>query len=77
MDKIDKFLLKLSLSERLILLGILEQIMISDIEMLDVKKLSWEKDLFRVRKWKIRIIFRDEWGKNDIINIDYRGNIYK
>ena len=40
MDKIDKFLLKLSLSERLILLGILEQIMISDIEMLDVKKLS-------------------------------------
>ncbi len=77
MDKIEKFLLKLTLAERIILSDILRKILTRTLDGLDVKKLVWEKDLFRVRKWKMRIIFRDEWEKMTIINVDYRGNIYK
>ncbi|MDD2693341.1 MAG: hypothetical protein PHY14_00235 [Candidatus Gracilibacteria bacterium] len=77
MDKITKFLLKLSLSERIILLEILEQISNLHLDNLDVKKLAGETDLFRVRKGKIRIIFRKVGQKGMIVNIDYRGDVYK
>jgi mRNA-degrading endonuclease RelE of RelBE toxin-antitoxin system len=45
-----------------------------DLVGLDVKKLVGEQELYRVRKGKIRIVFEVE---KKIIDIDFRGNIYK
>lgn len=43
----------------------------------DIKKLLWYKNLYRLRKWKIRIIFQVKNKSTNIINIDTRWNIYK
>jgi len=77
MDKITKFLLKLSEKERGYILEIMNKILSMDLDWLDIKKLQWEKDLFRVRKWKIRIIFKVIWSNWKIIDINYRDKIYK
>lgn len=43
----------------------------------DIKKLKgWGKDTYRLRMGKIRIIYRLYDGKIEIVDIDYRGNIY-
>ena len=77
MDSITKFLLKLSILERNIILELISKIINLNLEELDVKKLSWKTDLFRIRKWKIRIIFKKENNKWVIIDINYRDKIYK
>lgn len=77
MDSITKFLLKLSLSERQILLQIIQQIIALQLDGLDVKKLTGKENYFRVRKWKIRIIFKKEGNIGNIIDVHYRGGVYK
>ena len=77
MDKITKFLLRLSKKEREILLFLLERIKNLDLDWLDIKKLEWEKNMYRVRKWKIRIIFKKLWNTGLIIDMNYRSQIYK
>ena len=77
MDKITKFLLKLSEKEREFILFMIKKISVLSLEWLDIKKLQWETNLFRVRKWKIRIIFKKENFKWIIIDINYRSKIYK
>lgn len=77
MDKIKKFLLKLSQKERDIIILITQKILLWDFNGLYIKKLEWKENFFRVRKWRIRIIFF-QVGKNiKIIDINYRGRIYK
>lgn len=56
---------------------IIKDILSDNISDHDVKKLSWYKDLYRLRKWKIRIIFRKNIYKIDVINIDTRWDVYK
>ena len=56
---------------------IVKDILLDNISDYDIKKLSWYRDLYRLRKWKIRIIFRKNIYKIDIINIDTRWDIYK
>lgn len=77
MDKISKFLQKLSLKEREIILTLLEKIILWSIDDLDCKKLVWEDSLYRVRKWKIRIIFSKVWDKIKIVDVNFRWQIYK
>ncbi|MDD3303235.1 MAG: hypothetical protein PHN31_06790 [Candidatus Gracilibacteria bacterium] len=77
MDKITKFLLKLSLKERVLLLSIIQKIMFGNFIGLDLKKMEGENSLYRVRKGKIRIIFYKDSNKIKIIDINYRGQIYK
>jgi mRNA-degrading endonuclease RelE of RelBE toxin-antitoxin system len=77
MDKITKFLLKLSLKERNFILEIMNKILSLDLNWLDIKKLQWEDNLFRIRKGKIRIVFKIEWKNWKIIDINYRDTIYK
>lgn len=72
MDKISKFLQKLSQKELWILLNIFEKIIQLDLEELDVKKLQWEEGLYRVRKGKIRIIFKKTKEEAKIIDVNYR-----
>ena len=77
MDKISKFLLKLSSSDLENILFILEKIKSLNLESLDIKKIVGEKDLYRIRKWKIRIIFKKLEKTWIIIDLNYRDKIYK
>ena len=76
MDKISKFLLKLSQKDREMILFLMQKILSWELDWLDIKKISWESDLYRIRKWKIRIIFRKWDTSGTIIDINYRDKIY-
>lgn len=64
MDKIEKFLRKLSQKEREQIKEILEQLHRKNWSGLDIKKLKEREDIFRVRKGNFRIIYR--MTKNNI-----------
>lgn len=78
MDKIEKELLKLSAKERAWVKEILEKILRKDMRGLELKKLKARKDIFRVRKGNIKIIYRDNSGSLSILAIERRNdNTYK
>ena len=58
MDKINKALQKLTLRERETMKEILVKLKGQQFRGLDMKKLKGRDDIFRVRKGKIRIIYR-------------------
>lgn len=66
MDKIGKALIKLTSKEREWVKTILSVLSTNNINSLDIKKLKERNDIFRVRKGKIRILYR----------INERGGIY-
>ncbi len=73
MDKIEKALNKLSDKEKKIVQTILEQLHNKQLRNLDIKKLKGRNDIYRVRKGKIRIIYRiDDLGKIFILAIERR-----
>ena len=77
MDKIKKFLLKLSKKEREIMRKILLDILTLDLKNYDTKPLKGYKGFFRLRKGDIRIVFMKEKNTGMIVDIDYRKDIYK
>ena len=58
MDKITKALKKLAAGEKEIVKEILAKIDSLDFNGLNIKKLKGRQDIYRVRKGKIRIIYR-------------------
>ena len=58
MDSIQKFLKKLSPKQRSVLLDILSDTLVGRLDGYDVKKLTNQDDMYRVRIGQIRIIFR-------------------
>lgn len=42
-----------------------------------IKQLSWYDDLYRIRKWNIRIVFKKENNWNYIVAVDTRWQIYR
>ena len=76
-DKITKFLSKLNKKERQIILWILKAIRDWNVRGLDMKKLTGYKNLYRIRKWKIRIVIRKENTYVEILEINTRWHIYK
>lgn len=60
MDKISKALKKITAKEREAVKALLLKIISRDFNNLDIKKLKGREDIYRVRKGKIRIIFRIE-----------------
>lgn len=60
-----------------ILKEIIQNILIDKLESYSVKKLTWYKDLYRIRKWKIRIVFKKNDEEIKIVNIDTRWWVYK
>ncbi len=58
MDRISKALKKLTPQERLQIKDILLKLQRSILKGLDIKKLKSRNDIFRVRKGKVRILFR-------------------
>lgn len=67
MDKIAKALLSLSIKERELIKSILLKVKAGDFSGLDLKKLKNCTDIFRVRKGKVRIIFRQDSADNYFI----------
>lgn len=81
MDRIYKFLSMLSPHERDLILLILEDIQKNSISLYDIKKLIGYLDMYRIRKGKIRIVYRkntkeDDRSINMVISIDYRWKAY-
>ena len=66
MDKIDKFLRRLSAKEFLIAEEVVAQILVGNIKGLDVKKLKGQEFFYRARKGTLRVIF---WRKGDSVRI--------
>ena len=64
MNKIDKFLKKLALAERLEIQRILELIIAQKWATLDIKKLKGTSNVYRVRKGKIRITYATNLSKD-------------
>lgn len=60
MDRITKALKKLSSHEREIIKDILLKIRNGSLSGLDLKKLKNRNDIFRIRKGKMRIIFKKQ-----------------
>jgi mRNA-degrading endonuclease RelE of RelBE toxin-antitoxin system len=78
MDKIVKFLNKLSKKDRAILSQILHDIHMLNLMNYDVKPLKGElKGLQRIRYKNIRIVFLVEKNESYIVNIDFRKDIYR
>lgn len=42
-----------------------------------IKPLKWYDNYFRIRKWKIRIVFQKWENENLIVSVDTRWNIYR
>ncbi len=72
MDKIDKSLKKLSVKEKKIVKTVLEKIKNQDFYGLDLKQLKGHKNIFRVRKNSLRIIFTKDIKNTKILAIERR-----
>lgn len=76
-SKIDKFLKSLNADLRLKLRNRLIELKSAPFESLDIKELKGFKNkVYRLRVGKIRIIYKIENKNIEIIDIDFRGNIY-
>jgi len=74
MDKITKFLNKLSSKEKEAVANIIARVLAHDLSRLDVKKLKGEENMFRVRKGSVRIIFQKQEDKIFILSVERRND---
>ncbi|MEK9175729.1 MAG: hypothetical protein AAB795_04060 [Patescibacteria group bacterium] len=74
MDKITKFLNKLSSKEKEVVVNIISHILANDFFHLDIKKLKGENNIFRVRKGDIRIIFQKKKNNIFILAVERRSD---
>lgn len=73
MDRIEKELKKLTQKEQRIVKEILEALSTGEIAHLNIKRLKGRDDIFRVRKGRVRIIYRkNNTGKIFLLTIDRR-----
>lgn len=76
-DKITKFINALNAKTRRQLREKLLALKQSPFSMKGVKKMQgWDENAYRLRMGKIRVIYRIINKDIEIIDIDYRGNIY-
>lgn len=72
MDEIQKSLKKLSAKERKIVEEIIERLISLNWLGLNIARLKGTPDIYRVRKGRLRIIFRHKDNQIDILTIDRR-----
>lgn len=72
MDKITKALTKLSAKEREVVKSILLRLREEQLAGLGIQKLKGRKDIFRVRKGRIRIVYRRTGAGTAILAIERR-----
>ncbi len=78
MDKISKALKKFSTKERELVRIILKKLKENDFNGLKFKKLKARKDIYRIRKGDIRIIYRLKNKKSILLTIERKSdNTYK
>ena len=78
MPSLKKLLAKFSKEERETIESLIKSIVSLHWENLDIKKLKGYRDIFRIRKGNIRIIFSKEKENMRILTIDRRNeNTYK
>jgi mRNA-degrading endonuclease RelE of RelBE toxin-antitoxin system len=69
-DKIKKLLDKLTLQEREIVKLLILRVKLNDVLGLNIKQLKGHTDLFRVRKGRLRIVYRKAPDQFLIVRID-------
>lgn len=74
MDKIKKLLKKLGLQERRKLKGMLAHLDKGDIAGFDIKKLKGRRNIFRIRKGNLRIIFYKKDNSIKILAVERRAS---
>ena len=74
MNKIEKFLKKLSKKERLNIEQCIKDILTNNASRLDIKKLVGRQDIFRVRKGDIRIIYQKIDGNVKLLLLEKRSD---
>lgn len=75
-DKITKFINSLNEKIRKQFKAKLEDLKKSPFTMKGVKKMEGTDKIYRLRMGKIRIVYKIAENGIEIIDIDYRGNIY-
>jgi mRNA-degrading endonuclease RelE of RelBE toxin-antitoxin system len=74
MDRIAKFLKKLTPKERKTLEEIIAQVLAHDFSGFDMKKLKGIDNVFRVRKSSFRIVFRKVENEIFILSVERRND---
>jgi mRNA-degrading endonuclease RelE of RelBE toxin-antitoxin system len=74
MDKISKALKNLSDKEKKAVKFILSKITINNLAGLEVKKLKGHKNIYRIRKGDIRIIYLSQNNNIKLLTIERRGD---
>ncbi len=72
MDKIIKALNKLTKQERVVAKAILIKLNKQQLLGLDIKKLKGHSDIYRIRKGKLRIIYKQSENTISILTIERR-----
>ncbi len=57
--------------------SIIEDILKNNLSSYIVVKLKWYENYFRIRKWKIRVVFIKKEDENEIVAVDTRWDVYK
>lgn len=71
-DRIDKALNKLSSKEQKTLKQVLQKIVDGKLSGLDIKKLKGRQDIYRVRKGKMRVLFRKDGDEITVLAVERR-----
>ena len=71
-SKIDKELAKYTAAERLLVQEILQKLLAGDLLGLQITKLKGHDDIFRIRKGRLRIIYRQTEAGNMVLAIERR-----
>ena len=72
MDKLEKSLNKLSAKEKAIIKSILLKLHTGEMQGMNMQKLQGHKDIFRIRKGNIRIIYQQKNEDTSILAIEKR-----
>lgn len=73
-DKIQKFLRKLSDKQRQEVEQLIKRIVVGEVAGLDMKKLRGGRDVYRIRKGDVRIIYQMSYGEARILAIERRSD---
>jgi mRNA-degrading endonuclease RelE of RelBE toxin-antitoxin system len=77
MEKYKKLLRRLGARQRLQLITAIGKIANGTLSGLDVKKLHKEIPVYRCRVGKVRILFEKSSDGNRILDMGFRGDVYK
>ena len=77
MERYLKIVRNLSRRQKNLVIDLWQRILKNDLKELKIKKLRGFDNYYSVRRGKLRIVFSKNKMGNEIVNINYRKNIYK